>query len=811
MAVDDCPPRELLEAVAAGMTIESGLVSHLESCADCRETLAGLRAANALADDVASNAGGTENARPAVPGFTFLHEIHRGGQGVVWLAEQVATRRRVAVKLLLAGRMATSRQRRRFEREIEVVAGLSHPAIVTVFESGVSSDGQVYCAMEFVEGRPLDGWCRGERPPIPERVSLLARIADAIGEAHRRGVIHRDLKPANILVDDVGDPHVLDFGLARLENERDPERGAMLQTVEGEFLGTFAYAAPEQLTGDPSSVDTRADVYALGLLLFEVITGERPFSTPASIAELVDQRVDRVAPRPSSRVRGVGRELDLIVARALDPEADRRYGTAGELADDLHRLLDGRPVRARGDGLGYLLWKAVQRHTLPVAFAAIVLVLIVGSSIALWQLYRESEVRRRDAEAVEAAIVEAFSFLNPQEGGSMDMRLPDLIERLEIVAMRKLDDQPRVQSRVLRLAGDSFCNLERFEAASRCFERTHDLETSLVGSEDRSASPGLAAAEHDLARVAYHAARERRRAADAADASGRHGDAAALRTEALARLRDAESRYRAALAARRRLAGVDSEDVAMSMQHLATTLVESIRIEAAGPDDPRFAEGEDLLREALGIRLARRPLLAERVATTWNTLAVLRSVRGDEAGTIDAARRAAELVADDDAPEGWAGRAQASLGHRLLEAGRPEEAIEPLGRGLSICRAVYGDDIGFVRRLRLNLVEAMLRADRASEALERIEVFRREDSSLADPVGDGFELELARLDALVALARIDEARSGLDRIAGTTGATDPDRRVERRLELLGGPGSSEADPLNADILDRWGRRGDLAG
>ncbi len=805
MTPGDCPPHEMLEAVAAGMTVDGDFVAHLDCCADCRSELERLRVANAVADDVAAaTAGRTADDRPEVPGFRFLHEIHRGGQGVVWLAEQVATRRRVAVKMLLAGRFATSRQRRRFEREIEVVAGLRHPAIVTVFESGTSADGQIFCAMEHVAGRPLDAWCRGEAPPLATRVALVARIAEAIGEAHRRGVIHRDLKPANILVDEAGDPHVLDFGLVRLENERDPERGAMLQTVEGEFLGTFAYAAPEQLTGDPSTIDTRADVYALGLLLFEAITGTRPFETPASIAELVEQRVDRIAPRPSSRVRGVGRELDLIVLKALDPDPGRRYDSAAAFADDLDRLRDGRPVLARGDGVGYLLTKALQRHTLPVVFASTVLVLIVASSIGLFLLYRQSEIRRRDAEAVEASIVEAFAFLNPQEGGSMEMRLPDLIERLEIVALRNLDDQPRVQARVLRLAGDSFCNLERFAEATRCFELAHQLESMLADERAEDASPGLAATEHDLGRVAYHAARGFRRAADAAELAGRDDEAKDLRDEAKVLVAEAEARYRAALIARHDLPDVDSEDRAMSMQHLATTLVESVAIEGGDvdPADPRFAEGESLLADALDLRMNARPVLPERIATTWNTLAVLRSTRGDEAGTIEAARRAAELVAEGDAPEGWAGRAQASLGRRLLLADQPHAAIEPLRRGLAICRVVYGEDTGFVRRLRLHLIDAHLLAGHGDDALARLE-----EAPIPVESPEGVEFELAKVDALAALGRHDDAiRSLEETIARRTPETGTiDRRLGRRRELLAGTNRPQpSDPLDDAIIRRWG-------
>ena len=199
-----CPEPEMLEAVAGGMTVDPELSRHLAQCAECTRTLKKLRGANELLDEAAVIEGGGGGRPTEVKGYRLKEEIHRGGQGVVWLAEQEGTRREVAIKMLLAGRFATSRQRRRFEREIEVVASLDHPAIVTVFESGITSDEQVYCAMEYVEGVPLDRWRSEVDATIPEAISMMERIAAAVAIAHRRGVIHRDLKPANVLVDTEG-------------------------------------------------------------------------------------------------------------------------------------------------------------------------------------------------------------------------------------------------------------------------------------------------------------------------------------------------------------------------------------------------------------------------------------------------------------------------------------------------------------------------------------------------------------------------------------------------------------------------------
>ena len=801
-----CPDRELLEAVAAGMTVDPELARHLASCPICAELLKELRSANDLLDEATMIDGGG-NARPTeVRGYELKREIHRGGQGVVWLAEQEGTRREVAIKMLLAGRFATSRQRRRFEREIEVVASLDHPAIVTVFESGVTSDEQVYCAMEYVEGVPLDRWRSDTAATIPESVSMMERIAEAVATAHRRGVIHRDLKPPNVLVDTAGAPHVLDFGLARLENERDSERAELLATEAGEFLGTFTYAAPEQLSADPSAVDTRADVYALGLLLFELVAGERPFPRPESVADLVTLRVEAHAPRLSSRVRGVGRELDLIVARALDPDPERRYESAGDFADDLRRLQDGRPVRARGDSLGYLVWKAVQRHRIPAAFLATIAVLVVASTIGLFLLYRQSEDRRRQAERVESAIVNAFRYLNPQDLGTMDMRAPDMIARLEQGAAETLEDEPVVRAKVLRLSGDSFCNMERFDDAERCFLKVAEIESALAAAQGLEFTPGTASADHDLGRIAWFRAADARRLAVDAGSAGRPEEAEAHGRDFQARLLDAEAIYRRALQARRALPEVPPEDLSMTLQHLAAVVQARSRDQGIEVAQTRLDEAEVLLEEALAIRLRIRPVPKELLATTWNSLSRIRSDRGMREGAVEAARKAVDLATVDAAPRAWQGNAQVALGGLLLDHGREEEAIAPLRRGLEISEVVFGASSPRVRRIRRDLGEAELLGGDPELTLTVVE------PPLADPQIDHADpvrvaLALLRIDALVRLGRDEEARAGIEKhLALVPDAVRDVRWVRRRALLDDGGGAAPGDDRSLDetIRTRWG-------
>ena len=804
---EDCPSSETLEAIAGGMTITTDVHAHLRTCQTCTAELKRLREANDLLEEIrVLDSGPVGMDEDLVPGYRLTRELHRGGQGVVWLAEQDGTRRSVAIKMLLQGRFATSRQRRRFEREIEVVASLDDPAIVTVFESGVTGDGQIYCAMEYVDGMPLDRWFREQATEPIHAVGMMHRIAVALGTAHRRGVIHRDLKPANILVDSEGHPHILDFGLARLENERDAERAELLATVSGEFLGTFTYCAPEQLTGDPSVVDTRADVYALGLLLFEGLTGTRPFESPNSIADLVHQRVDLEAPRPSERRRGIGRELDLIVQKTLDVDPDRRYDTGGSLAEDLENLIEGRAVRARGDGLGYLLWKSIQRHKLPASFAAIILFLVLSSAIVMALLYRESEQRRKQAERVEAAIVESFTYLNPEQAGSMDIRLPGLIAALERTAVDQLSEEPVVQSRVLRLAGDSYCNLEMIDEAERCFDRVFALEQARFEAGG-SPTPELAIAYHDLGRVHYFRAQRAAREASSAAAAG-EDTAAARHSEVVAEeYQIAEEAYRAAIQLGRETPAASPESLAMSLQHLGSTI-----LFASGQE--RIDDVTGLFEEALSIREATPDIAPELVATSWNSLAVLYARQGDYERALEAATRAVELAESDQISDAWAGRFSQTQAINYVRLERHLEAIPAFETALDLCTKVYGADSPIVRRIQGRLARCLLLEARPDEArtlaTAALGTLAADDPALIDFHLFCVDADVQQFGPGPALQRIDRGRA--DEIFSLD-----DQRVERRRAILvrwlrtdRPPGDEVHDEFDGAILDRWALTGGVA-
>ncbi len=275
--------------------------------------------------------------------YELDHEIARGGMGVVYAARQVTLNRRVAVKMILAGHLADEERVRRFYAEAEAAANLKHPNIVSIHEVG-SHKGQHYFSMDFVDGENLAEYTRGKPLPALQAATIVKLIAAAIHYAHQRGVLHRDLKPSNILMDAEGRPHVTDFGLAKLIG-----RDSML-TQSGAFLGTPSYTSPEQAAGRQDQVGPHSDVYSLGAILYELLTGRPPFQSSNSVQTLRQvMEVDPVAPKRLNV--SVPPDLDTICMRCLEKSPHRRYHAAGELAEELGRFLNHEPIHARPAGL----------------------------------------------------------------------------------------------------------------------------------------------------------------------------------------------------------------------------------------------------------------------------------------------------------------------------------------------------------------------------------------------------------------------------------------------------------------------------
>lgn len=407
-----CPAIDELEHALSAPQATDDVARHLEACPRCRARARRIRANQSILQitshgdrrdwSAALQPDSAQSLAPAggLSGYEILGELHRGGQGVVYRAFQKATKRTVAIKVLLRGAFATTRQRNRFEREIEIAASLRHPNIVSIFESGVDADGSHYLVMNYVDGVALDAWAgttSGAGTPLHsarERLELFCKICDAVSSAHQRGIIHRDLKPANILIDAAGEPHVLDFGLAKAVG-LDMKASEANMTRTGEFMGTFSYAAPEQLRGDPDQIDTRTDVYALGVILFQMLTGRFPYSVDGSLSAIL-RNITEVEPRlPSEYAPAVDDELNTIVIKALSKPRERRYQSAGALRRDIVSYLAGEPIDAKRDSRWYMLKKTARRYraalAISVSFFALVAVLGIVTAVGARRTARERD------------------------------------------------------------------------------------------------------------------------------------------------------------------------------------------------------------------------------------------------------------------------------------------------------------------------------------------------------------------------------------------------------------------------------------
>ncbi|MEQ8317803.1 MAG: protein kinase [Phycisphaerales bacterium] len=335
----------------------------------------------------------------AFPGYDIVREIHRGGQGVVYQAVQLSTRRHVAIKVMHSGPFMGSSGRARFEREVQVLGQLDHPNIVGIHDSGVTTDGSCFYVMDYISGKPLDRLMEEGQLPIRESLRLFAKICDAVAAAHLKGVIHRDLKPSNIRIDKHGEPIVVDFGLAKLAiPDLDAEGSGRLMSMTGQFIGSLPWASPEQADGSPTNIDVRTDVYSLGVILYQLLTNRFPYEVLGNMRDVLDNIV-RVEPaRPSTIRRKINDEVETIVLKALAKQRERRYQSAGELGRDVHRFLDGQPIEAKRDSGWYVISKTLKRYRVPVALGAGGLAALVVFAVVVSVLYSDAEAARGVAE-----------------------------------------------------------------------------------------------------------------------------------------------------------------------------------------------------------------------------------------------------------------------------------------------------------------------------------------------------------------------------------------------------------------------------
>ena len=445
-----------------------------------------------------------------VGNWRLLRELGRGGMGTVWLAERAdgQYQQLAALKLVKRG-MDSDAIKARFVEERQILARLQHPNIARLFDGGVAADGRPYFALEHVEGVPLMEFARRHGLDLRARLEIFLKLCDAVAHAHSQLVVHRDLKPSNILVQADGEPRLLDFGIAKVIAGPGAEDTA---TAQAQRFLTPAYAAPEQLAGEP--VTTATDAYALGLVLHELLSGTRR-STQGGATTRQDRpsvaRVRAGAEGPARiRPQQLAGDLDNITLRALAAEPARRYPGARDLADDVRRYLNGMPVRARPDSLGYRAAKFVGRHRVGVAAAAIaVAALLVATLVSLSQarIAREqARAARHEAatsQAVKSFLLETFTSADPYRTGGREVTARELLESGAGKIEAALAGQPDVRAELHEAFGDTFAKLDRIEAADAHYHKA--LEA--YGSVGKADSPRALAIEVGLLNTQYEASR----------------------------------------------------------------------------------------------------------------------------------------------------------------------------------------------------------------------------------------------------------------------------------------------------------------
>lgn len=451
--------------------------------------------------------------------FTILGELGRGGMGVVYEAEQEHPQRRVALKLVPAV-LASSSVLRRFEHEAHVLGWLNHPGIAQIYEAGVApspTGPQPYFAMELVRGLPLTRFAEERGLNLRARLALLEEVCRAVHHAHQKGVVHRDLKPGNILVDEAGVPKVLDFGIAHAI-DADPESSFATRT--GDLLGTASYMSPEQMEADPALLDTRSDVYSLGVLGYELATGRLPLDLNGIPLTEAMRRLRERDPEPPSRVlSSLTGDVDTVLRKALAKEKDARYASAEALADDLAHILAHEPVSARPPSTLYQARKFARRHrALVTASIAIFVVLVAATVFSVLAAIDESraarlaEAGRVEAERQTAISLAVNDFLNydllasvrPDELGR-EVTMREALDAAAATVDTRFADQPVVGAEVHYTIGDAYLALGYPELAEPHFVRALELREQALGPAHESTLTsynGMGRLMLDLGRIA---------------------------------------------------------------------------------------------------------------------------------------------------------------------------------------------------------------------------------------------------------------------------------------------------------------------
>ena len=629
------------------------------------------------------HAASTEYPGQVMNQYTLVRLLGEGGFGAVWLAEQhEPVRRQVALKIIKLG-MDTRQVIARFEAERQALAVLDHPNIAKVFDAGSTDAGRPYFVMEYTEGVTFTRYCDKHALSVRERLRLFQKVCHAVQHAHQKGIIHRDIKPGNVLVTEVDGeptPKVIDFGIAKATEN--PLTEHTMFTEQGQIIGTPAYMSPEQTGLSSVDIDTRSDVYALGVLLYEAMTGETPFATKTLLSAGMDEirRIIREVepPKPSTRLSKTGQELstvavqrdteprrlsmlltgdiDWIVMKAIEKDRGRRYQTATGFAEDIERFLSNEPVLASPPSVRYRTGKFVRRNKRAVIAAGLVLAALLagtaGTSIGFVQATNaaaEARVERDKAEHVAVFLTDMLEGVGAQVAQGADtVLMRGILDKTATRVGDELAEQPEIEAEIRTHLGETYLQLRDFDRAEENLVRARDLYRSLANGDDRDVATSLG----NFGQLRY--------------TQERHEEAAALHREALAMWQ--------------RLDPEDATLIPSATIKLANT---HVRLE-------EYPEAEELLLRALESLQADGGENHEVIGVVYNSLANLKQQLEDYEGAEGYYHQALALhrASLGDAHP-FVATDLHNLGNLLSNTGRNKEAIELHEQALALCRTLY--------------------------------------------------------------------------------------------------------------------------
>ncbi|MFY9935965.1 MAG: serine/threonine-protein kinase [Silvibacterium sp.] len=663
-------------------------------------------------------AASTEPASGILIGpYHLLQLIGTGGMGEVWLAEQKQpVRRRVAIKLIKEG-MDTREVVARFESERQALALMDHPAIAKVFDAGSTPEGRPYFVMEYVAGMPITAYCDKHKLTVRQRLELFILVCDGVQHAHQKAIIHRDLKPSNILVSEVDGkpmPRIIDFGVAKATSQRLTD--GTMHTRVGVIVGTLAYMSPEQADSAGEDIDTRTDVYSLGVVLYELLVGALPLDFQKLAYDEVLRRLRKQdAPRPSTKllmldgdsaitaqnrgsdpsslVRQLRGDPDLIALKALEKDRNRRYASASGLAADIARYLNNEPVTAHAPTTAYRARKYIRRHRLGVAVAGAGALLLVGFAIAQAVELRRITRERDRADRITQLMIGMFKVSNPSEARGNSVTAREILDQSSKQIGTDLSEDPELRARMMYTMALTYDGLGLFSHAQSLLEGAVEIQRRVLGPQApdtlRSMSY-LAAVLAEEDRYVEAEKLERETLENQRRVLGPdHPDtlrsmsflAQALMNES--RYAEAEKLFRETLDIQRRVLGPGHPDMLRSMPMLAFTLIQ----------EGRYADAEKLLREVLDID---RRILGPEHPDTLHAMVALAVALTQEGRYSEAEKLYRETtdierrVFGPEHPDTLA--AMSNLANALMEEGRFTEAEKLQRQTLDIQRRVIGPE-----------------------------------------------------------------------------------------------------------------------